>query len=176
MKEIQKEELATITATALKNQDLLQQLNSRPASQREIRHVLNDVTGQKIDDSVEIRLPIRSDYGANLKIGKQVFINSGTMFTDLGGIELEDKVLIGPNVTIISVNHPLDPKKRHGVELKSVLVKKNAWLGANATILPGVTVGENAVVAAGAVVSKDVPADTVVAGVPAKVIKKIGGE
>lgn len=176
MKEIQKEELATITATALKNQDLLQQLNSRPASQREIRHVLNDVTGQKIDASVEIRLPIRSDYGANLKIGKQVFINSGAMFTDLGGIELEDKVLVGPNVTIISVNHPLEPKKRQGVELKSVLIKQNAWLGANATILPGVTVGENAVVAAGAVVSKDVPANTVVAGVPAKVIKKIGGE
>ena len=176
MKEIQKEELATITTTALKNQDLLQQLNSRPASQREIRHILNDVTGQKIDDSVEIRLPIRSDYGANLKIGKQVFINSGAMFTDLGGIELEDKVLVGPNVTITSVNHPLDPEKRHGVELKAVLIKENAWLGANATILPGVTVGENAVVAAGAVVSKDVPANTVIAGVPAKVIKKIGGE
>ena len=176
MKEIQKEELATITTTALKNQDLLQQLNSRPASQREIRHILNDVTGQKIDDSVEIRLPIRSDYGANLKIGKQVFINSGAMFTDLGGIELEDKVLVGPNVTIISVNHPLYPEKCHGVELKAVLIKENAWLGANATILPGVTVGENAVVAAGAVVSKDVPANTVIAGVPAKVIKKIGGE
>ncbi len=176
MKEIQKEELAAIRATALKNQDLLQQLNSYPASQKEIHHVLNDVTGQKIDDSVGIRLPIRSDYGANLKIGKQVFINSGAMFTDLGGIELEDKVLVGPNVTIISVNHPLDPEKRRGVELKSVLIKENAWLGANATILPGVTVGENSVVAAGAVVSKDVSANTVVAGVPAKVIKRIGGE
>lgn len=117
---------------------MLQQLNSRPVSQKEIRHVLNDVTGQKIDDSVEIRLPIRSDYGANLKIGKQVFINSGAMFTDLGRIELEDKVLVGPSVTIISVNHPLDPEKRHGIELKAVLIKENAWLGANATILPGV--------------------------------------
>lgn len=113
-------------------------MNSRPVSQKEIRHVLNDVTGQKIDDSVEIRLPIHSDYGANLKIGKQVFINSGAMFTDLGRIELEDKVLVGPSVTIISVNHPLDPEKRHGIELKAVLIKENAWLGANATILPGV--------------------------------------
>src|SRR5699024_9683264 len=85
------------------------------------------------DHLVEIRLPIRSDYGANLKIGKQVFINSGAMFTDLGRIELEDKVLVGPNVTIISVNHPLDPEKRHGIELKAVLIKENAWLGANAT-------------------------------------------
>lgn len=176
MKKIQKEELAAITTTALRNQDLLQQLNSQPASQREIRQILGNVTGQKIDDSVEIRLPIRSDYGANLKIGKQVFINSNVMFTDLGGIELEDKVLVGPNVTIISVNHPLDPEKRRGVELKSVRIEENAWLGANSTILPGVTVGKSAVVAAGAVVSKDVPAYTVVAGVPAKVIKKVGGE
>lgn len=158
MKEIQKEELATITATALKNQDLLQRLNSRPAPQREIHQIIGDITGQKIDDSIEIRLPIRSDYGANRKIGKQVFINSGAMFTDLGGIELADRVLVGPNVTIISVNHPLDPEKRRGLELKSVLIKKNAWLGANATILPGVTVGEN----------------VVVAGVPAKVIKEVG--
>ena len=176
MKKIQKEQLAAITTTALRNQDLLQQLNSQPASQREIRQILGNVTGQKIDDSVEIRLPIRSDYGANLKIGKQVFINSNVMFTDLGGIELEDKVLVGPNVTIISVNHPLDPEKRRGVELKSVRIEENAWLGANSTILPGVTVGKSAVVAAGAVVSKDVPAYTVVAGVPAKVIKKVGGE
>ena len=176
MKEIQKEELATITTTALKNQDLLQQLNSRPASQREIRHILNDVTGQKKENTIEIRIQIHSNYGTKLKIRKQVFINSGAIFTELGKIELEDKVLVGPNVTIISVNHPLDPEKRHGVELKAVLIKENAWLGANATILPGVTVGENAVVAAGAVVSKDVPANTVIAGVPAKVIKKIGGE
>lgn len=72
------------------------------------------MTGHPIDDSVEIRLPIRSDYGANLKIGKNVFINSGVMLTDLGGISLADDVLVGPNVTIISVNHPLNPHKRHG--------------------------------------------------------------
>ena len=167
-------EIKEITKTALKNQDLLQQLNSSAASQKEIRQVIGKITGQQIDDSVEIRLPIRSDYGANLRIGKGVFINSGVMFTDLGVITLADNVLVGPNATIISVNHPLDPQKRHEVEMKPVLIDKNAWLGANATILPGVTVGQNAVVAAGAVVTKDVPANTVVAGVPAKIIKKIG--
>ncbi|MRN07147.1 sugar O-acetyltransferase [Lactobacillus sp. 0.1XD8-4] len=174
MKRISANELSEITQTALKNQDLLQQLNNRPATQTEIRQVMSEITGHEIDNTVEIRLPIRSDYGANLKIGKHVFINSGVMLTDLGGIELEDQVLIAPNVTILSVNHPLNPTKRHGVELKPVLIKKNAWIGANATILPGVTIGRNAVVAAGAVVSKDVPANTVVAGVPAKVIKQIG--
>lgn len=96
------------------------------------------------------------------------------MFTDLGGIVIEDKVLIAPNVTIISVNHPLNLTKRRGLELKPVRIKENAWVGANATILPGVTVGKNAVVAAGAVVTKNVPDNMVVAGVPAKGIKKIG--
>lgn len=167
------EQIKEITKAALKTQDILQKLNSSAATQEEIREVIGKITGHKIDDSVEIRLPIRSDYGANLKIGKGVFINSGVMFTDLGGIELADNVLVGPNATIISVNHPLDPQKRHTVEMKPVYIDKNAWLGANSTILPGVTVGQNAVVAAGAVVTKDVPANTVVAGVPAKVIKRI---
>ena len=95
------------------------------------------------------------------------------MMVDLGGITIEDDVLIGPGVYLISVNHQLDPHHRKELELKPVLIKKNAWIGAKATILPGVTVGENAVVVAGAVVTKDVPANTVVAGMPAKVIKKI---
>lgn len=161
MKKANLGQIKEITKTALKTQDILQKLNSSAASQEEIRQVIGEITGQQIDDSVEIRLPIRSDYGANLKIGKGVFINSGVMFTDLGGIELADNVLVGPNATIISVNHPLDPQRRHEVEMKPVLVEENAWLGANSTILPGVKVGKNAVVAAGAVVTKDVPANTV---------------
>ena len=95
------------------------------------------------------------------------------MFTDLGGITLEDNVLIAPRVNILTVNHPESPAERRGVILAPVTVKKNAWIGAGATILPGVTVGENAIVAAGAVVSKDVPANTIVGGIPAKVLKTI---
>lgn len=168
-------EFAQITAIALENLERLQKLNSGTPSQEEIRATLGEVTGQSIDDSIEVRLPIHSDYGRNLKIGEGVFINGGATFTDLGGIEISDRVLIGPNVTITSVNHPLDPAKRRGLELKPVKIEENAWIAANATILPGVTVGKNAVVAAGAVVTKDVPANSVVAGIPAKVIKKIGG-
>lgn len=168
-------EFAQITAIALENLERLQKLNSGTPSQEEIRATLGEVTGQSIDDSIEVRLPIHSDYGRNLKIGEGVFINGGATFTDLGGIEISDRVLIGPNVTITSVNHPLDPVKRRGLELKPVKIEENAWIAANATILPGVTVGKNAVVAAGAVVTKDVPANSVVAGIPAKVIKKIGG-
>ena len=90
---------------------------------------------------------------------------------DLGGITIEDDVLIGPKVSIITENHPINPDERKILDLKSVIIKRNTWIGANATILPGVTIGENSVVAAGAVVTKDVPTNTVVAGVPAKVIK-----
>ena len=82
-------------------------------------------------------------------------------------------MLIGPKVSIITENHPVHPEHRQMLELKSVLIKQNAWIGANAIILPGVTIGNNSVVAAGAVVTQDVPANAVVAGIPAKVIRKI---
>lgn len=98
------------------------------------------------------------------------------MFTDLGGITLEDDVLIAPRVSILTVNHPEDPELRRGLILKPVVIKKGAWIGAGATVLPGVTVGENAIVAAGAVVGKDVPPNTIVGGVPAKVIWEIRRE
>lgn len=91
----------------------------------------------------------------------------------MGGITLEDDVLIGPKVSLITESHPLDPIERKSLLAKPVVVKRNAWIGAGAIILPGVTVGENAVVAAGSVVNKDVAANTVVAGVPAKVVKTL---
>ena len=95
------------------------------------------------------------------------------MMVDLGGITIEDDVLIGPDAYLISVNHQLKPKQRKELELKPVVIERNAWIGAKAMILPGVTIGENAVVAAGAVASKNVPANTVVADIPARIIKKI---
>jgi len=97
-----------------------------------------------------------------------VFINHGCTFLDLGGIVIEDEVLVGPKVSLITENHPVRPEDRKMLDLK-----RNCWIGANSVILPGVTVGENSVVAAGSVVTKDVLADTVVAGVPARVIKKV---
>nr|WP_274960648.1 DapH/DapD/GlmU-related protein [Bifidobacterium crudilactis] len=113
------------------------------------------------------------DFGYHLSLGKDVFINRGVVLVDLGGITIEDHVLIGPHAALLTVNHPLDPKHRRGLIVKAITIKRNAWIGANATILQGVTVGENSVVAAGATVTRDVPDNTVVAGVPAKVIKTI---
>ena len=106
--------------------------------------------------------------------GERVFINAGCCFQDQGGIYIGDDCLIGHQVVIATLNHDLDPAHRKDLLPKPVKLGNNVWVGAHATILAGVTVGDNAVIAAGAVVTKDIPANTVAAGVPAKVIKTIG--
>lgn len=152
---------------------LTSELNSGYKHPVEVREAVELITGQKIDESVQILTPFNTDFGRNIKIGKGVFINKSCMFVDLGGITLEDNVLVGPEVKILSVNHPTDPKLRRGVVLKSVLVKRNAWIGAGAIICPGVTIGENSIIAAGSVVTKDVPDNSIFGGVPAKFIKSV---
>ncbi|MER3318403.1 MAG: sugar O-acetyltransferase [Allomuricauda sp.] len=139
----------------------------------EIRKVLSEIIGVEVDKSTTLFTPFYTNYGKNISLGKNVFINHACSFLDLGGITIEDDVMIGPRVSITSENHPTDIKTRKTMLPSSVLIKKNVWIGASATILPGVTVGENSVVAAGALVNKDVPPNTVVAGVPAKVLKTI---
>ncbi|HYK46869.1 MAG TPA: DapH/DapD/GlmU-related protein [Parafilimonas sp.] len=139
----------------------------------EVRERLSEITGTQIDKSTTVFVPFYTNFGKHIKLGKNVFINHACSFLDLGGITIEDDVQIGPRVNLITENHPLEPAKRKLLDLKSILIKRNAWIGAAATILPGVTIGENSVVAAGAVVSKDVPANTVVGGIPAKFIKAI---
>jgi acetyltransferase-like isoleucine patch superfamily enzyme len=151
---------------------LLVQMNnsSDPA---EIRNLLSQITGSAIDESVDVFTPLHINYGKHTKIGKNVFINFDCVFLDLGGITIEDNVLIAPKVSLLSEGHPVEPGSRQALVPGHIHIKKNAWIGAGATILPGVAIGENAVVAAGAVVSKDVPANTIVGGIPAKVIKQI---
>lgn len=156
-----------------RNQLLVQQLNDSPHTLTETREMISQITNESIDETNEIRLPFYTDFGQNLHFGKNDYISNNSMFVDLGGIYIGDNVLIGPNATIASVNHQLAPDKRRNLELKSVYIHDNAWLGANVTITPGTTIGKNAVVAAGAVVTKDVPENTIVGGVPAKIIKTI---
>ncbi|SHE34561.1 sugar O-acetyltransferase [Dysgonomonas macrotermitis] len=139
----------------------------------EIRKILGLVTGSEIDESVAVFTPLYINYGKHTKIGKNVFVNFDCTFLDLGGITIDDNVLIGPKVSLLSEGHPISPQKRHSLAVGHIHIKKNAWIGANVTILSGVTIGENAIVAAGAVVSKDVPDNTIVGGIPAKVIKNI---
>ena len=139
----------------------------------QVRNWLSEITGKSIPESTTIFAPFHTNFGQFTQIGKNVFINHACSFLDMGGITIEDNVLIGPKVNLITENHPLDTADRRALICKPILIKRNAWIGAAVTILPGVTIGENAVVAAGSVVSKDVPDNTVVAGVPVKVIKNI---
>jgi len=139
----------------------------------EIRDFLSQITGSKIDDSVAVFTPLFINYGKHTKIGKNVFINFDCVFLDLGGITIEDNVLIAPKVSLLSEGHSISPGERQSLVPGHIHIRKNAWIGAGATILPGVTIGENAIVAAGAVVSKNVPANTIVGGIPAKIIKAI---
>jgi acetyltransferase-like isoleucine patch superfamily enzyme len=147
-------------------------LNASTSNEQVIK-VLEDITGNTIGPGTTIFTPFHTNFGRFLKIGSNVFINHACSFLDLGGITIEDNVLIGPKVNLITENHPLDPANRRSMMCKPILIKRNAWIGAAATILPGVTIGENAVVAAGAVVSKNVADNTVVGGVPAKLLKII---
>ena len=139
----------------------------------EMRERLSEIIEAKLIRATTVFVPFHTNFGKHIKIGKNVFINHACTFLDLGGITIEDDVQIGPRVNLITENHPVDPTKRKHLDLKSILIKRNAWIGAGATILPGVTIGENSIVAAGAVVNKDVPDNTIVGGIPAKLIKAI---
>ncbi|MCB0638807.1 MAG: sugar O-acetyltransferase [Lewinella sp.] len=140
----------------------------------EVRALLGQIIGAPLDASTTVFPPFYTNFGRFIELGRNVFVNHGCTFLDLGGITVEDDVLIGPKVSLISEDHPIDPAERRTLIPKAVRIRRGAWIGANATILPGVTVGENAVVAAGALVTKDVPDHTVVGGVPARVMKSLG--
>lgn len=151
---------------------LSQQLNSSSTVDA-AREILSEIIGTAVDPSTTVFVPFHTNFGRFIELGKNVFINHGCTFLDLGGVKVEDDMMIGPQVCVVTENHPLNPADRKALVTKPITIQRNAWIGANATILPGVTIGENSVVAAGAVVSKDVPPNTVVAGVPAKVIKSL---
>lgn len=151
------------------------QMNREYRTPEELRALFSELIGQEVDKSFNMFPPFNADYGMNIKIGKNVFINSGCCFQDQGGIEIGDGVLIGQQVVIATVNHDFNPEKRGNMLPAPVKIGNRVWIGAHATILAGVNIDDNAIIAAGAVVTKDVPENAVVAGVPAKVIKQIEG-
>jgi acetyltransferase-like isoleucine patch superfamily enzyme len=147
------------------------ELNCQYHTPEELREIMGRLTGRPIDDSFRLFPPFYTDFGKNIRIGKDVFINSGCHFQDQGGIEIGDGALIGHNVVLATINHDLDPAMNRKNHYGPIKIGTHVWIGSNATILPGVTIGDWAVVAAGAVVTRDVPAMAVVGGVPAKVLK-----
>lgn len=149
------------------------ELNNSYHTPEELRKIMERLIGKKLDDTFRLFPPFYTDFGKNITIGKDVFINSGCHFQDQGGITIGDGSLIGHNVVLATINHDLNPKNDRKNHYAPIKIGAHVWIGSNATVLPGVSIGDWAVVAAGAVVTKDVPPYTVVGGLPAKVLKTI---
>lgn len=152
---------------------LLVELNNNYHTADQIRSIFARITGNDVPDSFRMFPPFYTDFGKNIHVGENVFINAGCHFQDQGGIFIGDGSLIGHCVVMATLNHGFEPERRQALSHAPIRLGKGVWIGAHATILQGVTIGDNAVVAAGAVVSKDVEANTVVGGVPARFIKYI---
>lgn len=151
-------------------------LNACYHEPEEIRKLFSELIGKPVDSSFGLFPPFYSDFGKNITVGKNVFINSGCRFQDQGGITIGDGTLIGHNVVLATLNHDFSAKNRSTLHPAPIVIGKNVWIGANATIVPGVTIGDGSIIAAGAVVTKDVPENAVVGGVPAKIIKMLDME
>ncbi len=165
-----------IKEVILRAKRITQEMNTRVLGCEEIRALFSELTGQPVGEDFQLWTPFFTDFGKNIRVGKNVFINHACTFMDRGGITLGDNVFIAPKVCLITENHGIAPSARRTLTSKPVVLCDNVWVGAGAIILPGVTVGENSVVGAGAVVTHDVPPNTVVAGSPAGIIRKITDE
>ena len=148
-------------------------LNRDALSPEDIRACMAELTGRPVAPTFRLFPPFHTDCGKNLRIGKNVFINAGCHAQDQGGLTLGDGCLIGHGVIFCTLNHAPEPERRGDMLPAPIVLGRDVWVGAGARILPGVTVGDGAIVGAGAVVTRDVPPRTVVAGVPARVIKTL---
>ena len=148
-------------------------LNSAYHTPEETREILSELFGKSVPSTLRVFPPFYTDFGKNIEVGENVFINACCHFQDHGGVTLGDGCQIGHNVVFATLNHFLEPEKRKMTYPAPIVLGKNVWVGSNATILQGVTIGDNAVIGAGAVVTSDIPANTVAVGVPERVVKNI---
>ena len=151
-------------------------LNGTFHTQEEIRAIFSRLIGKPVDKSFRLFPPFYTNCGTNTTVGKRVFINSGCRFQDQGGITIGDDVLLGHNVVLATLNHDPVVARRASMLPAPIVIGDKVWIGANATVLPGVTIGKGAIVAAGAVVHRDVPPFTVVGGVPARILRELSQE
>lgn len=159
-----------LTQEAMK---ITSEMNSGYHSPEEIQELFAKLTSQPVNHTLGLIPPFYTDCGKNIHVGENVFINTGCTIQDQGGVYIGDGALIGHHAMIATLNHDFDPSKRGSLHPAPVHIGKRAWLGANVTVLPGVTIGDGAIIAAGAVVTKDVPENTIAAGIPARVIRQI---
>ena len=147
------------------------------ANAKEVELIFEELTGSKVGNHFRLIPPFYTDCGKNVRVGSRVFINQNCTFYSLAEIIIGDDVMIGPNVNLITSEHPVAPSQRHAYIFgKPIIIERGVWIAAGATILGGVTVGENSVVAAGSVVTRDVPANSLVGGNPANIIRSIDGQ
>ena len=154
-------------------QKITMEINTQYHEPEELSALFSSLIGKPVGQGFSLFPPFYTDFGKNITIGNNVFINADCKFQDQGGIFIGDGVLIGHGVVLATLNHDLDPEKRQQLHPAPIRIGNRVWIGANATVTSGVTIGDNAVIAAGAVVNKDVPENAVVGGVPAKFIKWI---
>ena len=149
------------------------ELNTKYHTPEEIVEIFSKLTQREVDASFRLFPPFYTDCGVNIKPGKNVFINACCRFQDQGGIIIGDNALIGHNVTIATLNHDYNPDNRASITPNPVKIGKNVWIGSDSTILPGVEIGDGAIIGAGSVVTKSIPANTIAAGNPARIIRNI---
>ncbi|TCR59427.1 sugar O-acetyltransferase [Bosea sp. BK604] len=168
-------ESAAMSAEVRRAMAITAALNRLPPDDADqIRVLFSDLIGRTVDASFVLLPPFYATGGADTRVGRNVFVNQNCTFYDLGGLDIGDDVMIGPNVSIITSGHPLAPSQRRaGVVARPIVIERNVWIGAGAIVVGGVTVGENSVVAAGSVVTRDVPPNTLVGGNPARAIHSI---
>lgn len=152
------------------------ELNNAYHTPEEVRQILSRLFGRQVDETLRVFPPFYTDFGKNITIGKNVFINACCHFQDQGGITLGDGCLIGHNVVFATLNHGFAPADRASLYPAPIVLGKNVWVGSNSTLLQGIRIGDNAVIGAGSVVTKDVPANTIVGGVPARILRQIDTE
>lgn len=149
------------------------ELNGSYHEPARVRELLAELIGKDVDESVTLFPPFYADFGKNITLGRRIFINAGCKFQDQGGVVIGDDCLIGHNTVLATLNHDLDPRRRADLHPAPIVIGRNVWIGANVTVLAGVSIGDNAVVAAASVVTKDVPENTVVVGSPARVVRTV---
>ncbi|MFC6260067.1 MULTISPECIES: DapH/DapD/GlmU-related protein [Levilactobacillus] len=150
--------------------DLCYEINAtRPSNREKIVALENDLLHGQMQNGTFFTPPMYIDCGNRVNLGKNVYANHNLTMMSVGTITIDDGVMMGPGVGLFTDNH--EPNNIRMISTKEIHIKKNAWLGARVNVAPGVTIGENAIIGTGAVVTKDIPDNAVAVGVPAKVIK-----
>ena len=166
--------VASMRAYIQENRRLLFEMNHVwHENEDEITDLFRRITAKPVGQGVRIETPFYTDFGKNITVGNNVFINAGCKFQDQGGIVIGDGALIGHNTVLATLDHGIDPDKRHLLYPAPIHIGKKVWIGSGVVVTKGVTIGDNSIIAASAVVTHDIPPNVIAAGVPARILREI---